>query len=114
MHVADRRCSGWWCTYLGREATHVSAAVLPLGRIVGLYTLSLSRPGKTRQPRIPSEVEEAKAMATDQELGFPSGTANERELLLRWLGYLRGAVMRGRLLNSLSCFGLACSDRHWS
>jgi Protein of unknown function (DUF664) len=33
-------------------------------------------------------------MPTDQEIGFPLGTADERELLLRWLGYLRGAVIR--------------------
>lgn len=29
--------------------------------------------------------------ATDD---FPAGTPDERELLLRWLGYLRGAVLR--------------------
>jgi uncharacterized damage-inducible protein DinB len=37
---------------------------------------------------------EAKTMATEQELGFPTGTSDERELFLRWLGYLRGAVTR--------------------
>jgi hypothetical protein len=26
--------------------------------------------------------------------GFPAGTADERELLLRWLNFLRGAVLR--------------------
>lgn len=30
----------------------------------------------------------------DGEPGFPRGTADERELLLRWLGFLRGAVLR--------------------
>jgi hypothetical protein len=34
------------------------------------------------------------AMATDADIGFPSGSADERELLLSWLGYLRGAVLR--------------------
>ena len=28
------------------------------------------------------------------EDGFPKGTPDERELYLRWLRYLRGAVMR--------------------
>jgi uncharacterized damage-inducible protein DinB len=31
---------------------------------------------------------------TDEELGFPAGLDDERELLLAWLRYLRGAVMR--------------------
>jgi hypothetical protein len=44
----------------------------------------------------PASVE---TMSADQEIGFPRGTANsgaadERELLLSWLGYLRGAVLR--------------------
>ena len=33
-------------------------------------------------------------MATDEEIGFPTGNDDERELLLSWLGYLRGAVIR--------------------
>ena len=33
-------------------------------------------------------------MPTDEELGFPVGTSDERELLLRWLAFLRGAVIR--------------------
>ena len=33
-------------------------------------------------------------MPTDEELGFPAGLDDERELLLAWLGYLRGAVIR--------------------
>ena len=33
-------------------------------------------------------------MPTDEELGFPPGTGDERELLLGWLRYLRGAVLR--------------------
>ena len=33
-------------------------------------------------------------MPTDEELGFPAGMSDERELLLAWLGYLRGAVIR--------------------
>lgn len=33
-------------------------------------------------------------MATDAEIDFPVGNPNERELLLSWLGYLRGAVRR--------------------
>ena len=30
----------------------------------------------------------------DREIGFPEGNADERELLLGWLNYLRGAVLR--------------------
>jgi uncharacterized damage-inducible protein DinB len=33
-------------------------------------------------------------MATDEEIGFPLGSTDERELFLNWLGYLRGAVLR--------------------
>ncbi|MGH2365598.1 MAG: DUF664 domain-containing protein [Chloroflexota bacterium] len=31
---------------------------------------------------------------TDEEIGFPRGNSDERELLLNWLAYLRGAVLR--------------------
>jgi uncharacterized damage-inducible protein DinB len=31
---------------------------------------------------------------TNEELGFPRGDPDERELLLSWLAYLRGAVVR--------------------
>jgi uncharacterized damage-inducible protein DinB len=30
----------------------------------------------------------------DEDIGFPVGNTDERELLLAWLGYLRGAVAR--------------------
>ena len=30
----------------------------------------------------------------DDPLDFPAGSSDERELLLQWLGYLRGAVLR--------------------
>ena len=33
-------------------------------------------------------------MSTDKSIGFPAGSSDERELLLNWLGYLRGAVLR--------------------
>lgn len=33
-------------------------------------------------------------MSIDQEPAFPSGNPDERELLLTWLGYLRGAIVR--------------------
>ncbi len=33
-------------------------------------------------------------VSSDPELGFPRGTSDERELLLRWLRFLRGAVIR--------------------
>jgi hypothetical protein len=33
-------------------------------------------------------------VATDEEIGFPKGNQDERELLLSWLRYLRGAVLR--------------------
>ena len=35
-----------------------------------------------------------RADVTDVDIGFPQGTPDERELLLRWLRYLRGAVVR--------------------
>lgn len=46
-------------------------------------------------------------MATDDELGFPTGNADERELLLSWLGYLRAAVLR-------NAEGLSEQDAHWT
>lgn len=33
-------------------------------------------------------------MSADEDIHFPTGSGNERELLLSWLGYLRGAVLR--------------------
>jgi len=33
-------------------------------------------------------------MPTDDEIGFPGGNPDERELLLDWLGYLRRSVIR--------------------
>jgi hypothetical protein len=33
-------------------------------------------------------------VATDEEIGFPHGTPDEVELYLRWLAFLRGAVLR--------------------
>jgi uncharacterized damage-inducible protein DinB len=33
-------------------------------------------------------------MLAAPEIGFPRGTPDERELLLRWLAFLRGAVIR--------------------
>jgi uncharacterized damage-inducible protein DinB len=33
-------------------------------------------------------------MSTDEEIGFPEGNSDERELLLSWLSYLRRAVLR--------------------
>ena len=32
--------------------------------------------------------------ARDRDIGFPDGNPDERELLLGWLGFLRGAVLR--------------------
>ncbi len=45
-------------------------------------------------------------MATDEELGFPNPTDDERELLLGWLRFLRGAVLR-------NLDGLADEQAHW-
>jgi uncharacterized damage-inducible protein DinB len=33
-------------------------------------------------------------VSTDKAIGFPAGSSDEREVLLNWLGYLRGAVLR--------------------
>jgi Protein of unknown function (DUF664) len=44
---------------------------------------------------------------TDEEIGFPGGNPDERELLLSWLGYLRGAVLR-------NVAGVADEDARWT
>ncbi len=41
------------------------------------------------------------------DIGFPVGSADERELLLQWLTYLRGAVLRG------DASGLDDKQGHW-
>jgi hypothetical protein len=46
-------------------------------------------------------------MASDETPGFPGGTADEREMLLSWLGYLRLAVMR-------KVDGLTERDARWT
>jgi hypothetical protein len=46
-------------------------------------------------------------MATDETPGFPRGTADERELLLSWLDYLRLAVIR-------KVEGLTEQDARWT
>ncbi len=46
-------------------------------------------------------------MPSDEELGFPTGNSDERELLLSWLTYLRGAVTR-------NVEGLADDDARWT
>jgi hypothetical protein len=46
-------------------------------------------------------------MATDETPGFPRGTADEREMLLSWLGYLRLAVIR-------KVEGLTERDARWT
>jgi hypothetical protein len=33
-------------------------------------------------------------MSSDSEVDFPRGSSDERELFLRWLRFLRGAVIR--------------------
>jgi uncharacterized damage-inducible protein DinB len=46
-------------------------------------------------------------MATREKPGFPGGNADERELLLSWLGYLRGGVLR-------DIAGLSEADARWT
>jgi hypothetical protein len=46
-------------------------------------------------------------MPSDDEIGFPRGTSDERELLLRWLRFLRGAVIR-------NVEGLSDSHARWT
>jgi uncharacterized damage-inducible protein DinB len=46
-------------------------------------------------------------MTTDDTPGFPQATADERELLLNWLDYLRGAVIR-------KVEGLSGTDARWT
>lgn len=43
---------------------------------------------------------------SDVEIGFPIGSSDERELLLQWLEYLRGAVCR-------KLGGLSNRQAHW-
>ena len=45
--------------------------------------------------------------ATDRALRFPGGNPDERELLLSWLDYLRGAVLR-------KVEGLSDEDARWT
>ena len=44
---------------------------------------------------------------TDRDLKFPEGNPDERELLLSWLGYLRGAVRR-------KIAGLSDEEARWA
>ena len=44
---------------------------------------------------------------TDDGIGFPAGHENEHELLLQWLGYLRGAVLR-------NVDGIDDAQAHWT
>jgi uncharacterized damage-inducible protein DinB len=46
-------------------------------------------------------------MPTDEEIGFPVGNPDERELLLSWLTYLRGAVVR-------NIAGLSDEEARWT
>jgi len=46
-------------------------------------------------------------MSTEREPDFPGGNSDEREMLLRWLGYLRGAVVR-------KVEGLSETDARWT
>lgn len=46
-------------------------------------------------------------MPTDEEIGFPRGTSDEKDLFLRWLGFLRGAVIR-------KVEGLSEDDARWT
>jgi uncharacterized damage-inducible protein DinB len=47
------------------------------------------------------------AVPTDEEIGFPGGNKDERELLLSWLAYLRGAVLR-------NVDGLSDEEARWT
>jgi hypothetical protein len=46
-------------------------------------------------------------VGSDEEIQFPIGTSDERELFLRWLGYLRGAVLR-------NIEGVSDDDARWT
>ena len=46
-------------------------------------------------------------MSTDQDIGFPEGNPDERELLLSWLRFLRGAVLR-------KLEGVSDDDARWT
>jgi uncharacterized damage-inducible protein DinB len=66
----------------------------------------MAEPESARPPIPVGDTVEAQPRPTDQDLGFPTGTPDERELLLRWLGYLRGAILR-------KTEGLSDEDARW-
>jgi uncharacterized damage-inducible protein DinB len=43
---------------------------------------------------------------SDDDIGFPAGSSDDRELMLQWLRYLRGAVLR-------KASGLSDEQAHW-
>jgi uncharacterized damage-inducible protein DinB len=48
-----------------------------------------------------------RAYVADDDIGFPAGDPDEKELLLEWLGYLRRAVIR-------NLDGLNDAQSHWT
>lgn len=61
------------------------------------HAVPLGRPGAVLPRTADPSTTQAATFATmpsSPELGFPRGTSDERELFLRWLGFLRGAVVR--------------------
>ena len=55
---------------------------------------SSSRRSGSLPPGGPRDLRGYPHLVADDDLGFPTGSKDERELLLQWLGYMRGAVLR--------------------
>lgn len=82
-----------WDGFMGARYAVVSD---PDGNSVGL--MSPIDPARTRMPRLPDEripsLRIDTASAADVDNSFPVGAADEKELFLQWLGYLRQTVLR--------------------
>ena len=82
-----------WDGFMGARYAVVAD---PDGNSVGL--MSPIDPARSRMPALPEERTDRivgdTSAADDADIGFPVGTADEKELLLQWLGYLRRVVLR--------------------
>ena len=73
-----------------------------------LCTQRLWHPGVgVRRERGPATRRTVPVMVADLEVALPAGNADERELLLSWLAWLRGAVLR-------KIEGLSDADARWT
>jgi predicted enzyme related to lactoylglutathione lyase/uncharacterized damage-inducible protein DinB len=81
-----------WDGFMGARYAVVSD---PDGNSVGL--MSPIDPARSRMPPLPEERTHSLGIdtsAAEVDISFPVGAADDKELLLQWLGYLRQAVLR--------------------